>query len=753
MGSRKTYTVSIFTITSLAVLLLMNFSLLDNLHVDHLKKIMKYPVIINVAQFLDHISKYLVNSTFNIALANSDDRGLIEIKSKQVNPVLPKNSEVIGNWSVYTDPTNNFRLSYPPNWKKTVNGDNITFFLASVSNKLLPESINLNVLPSGNVPLSESASLEIIRLKQSKPDFKLVDFRYTTISKNPAYTLVYSYSEGTDMYKVLHTSILAAGKSYSFNFVSNLKTFGNYLSVANKVINSLGIEDSSGQPKIVSTDLPELSVARDPYDIVSDPITDNVYIVNFRSHSISVLDALTNKLLTEIKVGKFPLSISVNPDLGAVYVANSRSNSISVIDSSTNEVVKEIPVGVRPVAVTVDRTEKGIDSLAFAANLDSNSISVIDATRNEIYLPDLPVGKEPSDLAVNEVLNRLYVANRGSNTVSVIDYYITNEGKFNNTNITTIKVQEYPSGIAINPMTNKIYVANYYSNTISVIDGASNGVIDTISVGTNPSSIAVNSATNMLYVTNYGSNTVSIIDGNSDELLKNIDVGSFPIKAYFNPRTDIISVLNIGTQTVSEIKDTSLLAGVTFDVNPSRSGSLDCNGKTISDFDYERYNVGTEVVCRAKPTSDYVFRSWSTDLPIKSGVSPTTSFNSTQYGNVTANFQVPVEVTLPKAYWEQLYLVLISILVPAVVAWSIPAIVGYFNSLKQRKALRSIMEKIMQINNDIREEKQRRSALEDIKSDIIKKLTQGKISETQYDIINNKISEHISEADENDKVP
>jgi len=375
-----------------------------------------------------------------------------------------------------------------------------------------------------------------------------------------------------------------------------------------------------------------------------------MYITNFRSHTVSVVDDLTDKLLTEIKVGRFPLSVSVN--LSTVYVANSRSNSISVIDTSTNEVVKEIPVGSQPVAVLVDSTEKGIDSLAFVANLESNSVSVIDAARNEVYSPALSVGKGPSDLAVNEVINRLYVANRDSDSVSVIDYFISNEGRFKKSTIANIPVQKYPSSIALNPLTNRIYVANYYPNTISVIDGASNTVVDTISVGSNPSSIAINPSKNKIYVANYGSNTVSVIDGATDKLLVNIGVGSFPHRVYYNPKTQIISVLNVGSKTIYQIKDNSLLAGITFNVKPSNSGQLDCNGTAISDVDYQRYTAGSDVICKASPSSDYVFRSWSVNLPLKSGTSPVTSFKTSDYGNVTTNFQVPVQINLPM---EQLY--------------------------------------------------------------------------------------------------
>ena len=103
---------------------------------------------------------------------------------------------------------------------------------------------------------------------------------------------------------------------------------------------------------------------------------------------------------------------------------------------------KDIAVGNRPVTVVVDKIEKGINSLVFVINIDSNSVSVIDATKNVLISPALSVGSEPNSIALNEVTNRLYVVNRGSNTVSVIDYYISTQGKFKNMTIANIQVQK-----------------------------------------------------------------------------------------------------------------------------------------------------------------------------------------------------------------------------------------------------------------------------------------------------------------------
>ncbi len=47
-------------------------------------------------------------------------------------------------------------------------------------------------------------------------------------------------------------------------------------------------------------------------------------------------------------------------------------------------------------------------------------MSVINEATNAV-LATIPVGEEPVDVVVNEYTNRIYVANRGDNTISIID--------------------------------------------------------------------------------------------------------------------------------------------------------------------------------------------------------------------------------------------------------------------------------------------------------------------------------------------
>jgi YVTN family beta-propeller protein len=81
-----------------------------------------------------------------------------------------------------------------------------------------------------------------------------------------------------------------------------------------------------------------------------------------------------------------------------------------------------------------------------------------------------------------------------------------------------------PSSIAINEKTNFVYVANRNSDTVVVIDGTTNKVVDSITVGFSPADVAVNPNTNFIYVTKLDVGTVSVIDGSTNRIIKNMEI-------------------------------------------------------------------------------------------------------------------------------------------------------------------------------------------------------------------------------------
>ncbi len=196
-----------------------------------------------------------------------------------------------------------------------------------------------------------------------------------------------------------------------------------------------------------------------------------------------------------------------------------------------SNVVATIPAGKSPRAVVVDPVTNKI----YVGNRESSDVTVIDGAANTAI--NVKVGSNPVAIAVNSVTNKVYVASKGSNAVWVID------GATNAT--TKVGTGKSPGAAAVNPVTNKIYVTNEGDKNVTVIDGATNQTA-VIGVGINPVDVAVNPATNKIYVVNLNdvkNGTVTVIDGASNTTTT-IDAGMAPGAVAVNSLTNKIYVAN-----------------------------------------------------------------------------------------------------------------------------------------------------------------------------------------------------------------
>jgi len=172
----------------------------------------------------------------------------------------------------------------------------------------------------------------------------------------------------------------------------------------------------------------------------------------------------------------------------------------------------------------------------YVANAGSDSVSVVDAQTNAL-VSTIPVGKHPSALAVNNTTNRAYVANTWSNTLTVIDT-LTDQ------TWSTIATGNSPAGLAINPSTNRIYVSNSKDNSVSVIDTTNHQLVATIAVGLEPLGITINPATNTLYVANSAGGTVSVIDTQTNMISATLPADSSASNAFANPYAVAIDAMS-----------------------------------------------------------------------------------------------------------------------------------------------------------------------------------------------------------------
>ena len=206
----------------------------------------------------------------------------------------------------------------------------------------------------------------------------------------------------------------------------------------------------------------------------------------------------------------------------------------------------------------------------YVANIGSNSVSVIDASTDSVTTI-IPVYSSPYAVAVDPVTNMVYVPNFGSNNLSVIN-------GATNASIGSITTGNQPSNVAVDTATNMVYVTNAASGTVSVFSGASstanigNTMATTITVGSDPQGIAVDTATNTIYVANYGSNNVSIINGATNTVSSTVSVGTGPQGVGVDTQTNTIYVTNYGSNSLSIINGATVGGTVSIPVGSNPYG-------------------------------------------------------------------------------------------------------------------------------------------------------------------------------------
>lgn len=280
------------------------------------------------------------------------------------------------------------------------------------------------------------------------------------------------------------------------------------------------------------------------------------YIGNYSDGTVSVIDTATNAVITTVTVGGAPAGVAVHPDGTRVYITKQGTSDISVIDTATNSVSATISLGgpnVTGIAVSPDGTRAY--AVAYHPVYGLGQIAVINTTTNMEIWPRLTVGGGPNGVAVSPNGTRAYVANQYSGTVSVIDTTTTP-----NTVVATVSVGSgagWPTadaiGIAVNPLGTRVYVTNRDSNKVSVIDTATNAVTATVAAAAGPLGIAINPTGTRAYVTNAGANTLSVIDTATNTVMLTVPVGVYPTGVDVNPMGTMVYVANWSSNNVSII--------------------------------------------------------------------------------------------------------------------------------------------------------------------------------------------------------
>jgi YVTN family beta-propeller protein len=361
----------------------------------------------------------------------------------------------------------------------------------------------------------------------------------------------------------------------------------------------------------------------EPFGIAFDPTNNNVYVANYESNTVSVIDSRSNRITHAISVVRNPNQVAYDPANQEIYVSNSGSTTVSAISSTDNKVVATITTDpVTPLTgeygpfwLTFNPTNNEMYVTNYNFPSPSDTIVAINSTTNTVAAT-ISVGQNPIRLAYDPSNGCIYVADYSSGQISVISP--------SNRVVATISVPGNPDFVGYDPENSEIYVASNNSNQVTAISSTTNTVVATINVGGNPygatydptngemfvsatisnAVYAIRSATNTvaatipannpslpgpytltydpangyLYVSNTNDNkfspsTVSVISA-TNTIIANVPTGAKPDQSIYDPANNNMYVVNQNSDFVTVIDSgNSIVATIGTSTPPPNSGT------------------------------------------------------------------------------------------------------------------------------------------------------------------------------------
>lgn len=381
-----------------------------------------------------------------------------------------------------------------------------------------------------------------------------------TVSPRQTTTLVYQVqnTSGRDMSQMTYfppplTTILSDGTTCNHSLLKN-----------DTCIVMLSLTAPGQQGEMI---LKPLSVCADDGHVCSASDAENrahltignatVYVANFGSNTVSVIDGASNQVVATIPVGSQPRwylngsfnpSAPITPDGTKLYVPNVASGDVSVISTATNSVLTTVPVNSvsSGLVITPDSSKAYIVGAI-------DTVDVI-STASNIVTASISVGLVPLTAAITPNGAKVYVQDQGFGDIAVIS-------TATDTVITVIRVNAFPGVIAMVPDGTKLYVP-FDIGLVDVISTATDAVISQITVGSSsPISVYITPDGSKGYLPNGDASSVSVISTLTDSFIKTIStaVGSVDTvlaitpdgtKGYTAGGGNFVDVISTATDTV-----------------------------------------------------------------------------------------------------------------------------------------------------------------------------------------------------------
>jgi YVTN family beta-propeller protein len=284
-----------------------------------------------------------------------------------------------------------------------------------------------------------------------------------------------------------------------------------------------------------------LQVGTNPTNLAANPVRNEIYVANTQSGTVSVIDAVSNRVVATIPVHRLPSYIDVDPTGHRAYVANSGSNTVSVLDLDKRRQIAAAGTGEQPGVVKVSPDGRSL----VVTNKGSGSVSVFDITPYK----DVASGEPPprlraafsgcpgaGDAAILPDSSKAFVACTAGHQVMAVGLAAAagtwaakqNPALMKDQMLALLDVGKTPVHLAMKPDGGEIFVSNSGSDSVSEIATWTNEVGGTYPIGNKPVAGIVSRDNGTLWVANFGADSIAIYSIDDGRQEGSVRAGSAP---------------------------------------------------------------------------------------------------------------------------------------------------------------------------------------------------------------------------------
>ena len=233
--------------------------------------------------------------------------------------------------------------------------------------------------------------------------------------------------------------------------------------------------------------------------------------------ALAILDPVTNKELGRVPVGTDPHEVAVTPDGTMAFVASPRVG-ISVIDVRTMKEVRRVDPGA--LSAPHDVLYAG-GKLYFTAE-GYKTIGRYDPVANKVEWM-LGIGQDGTHLLVlAKDQQTMWVPNRGSNSVSVIDGVMGGPPRFKTTAIPVPGMT--PEGLDLSPDGRELWTVTRGNGGLTIVDTASRKVVESFDLKLSDANRLKFTPDGKVLILDGGTGTLVVLDSKTRKEIKRLKV-------------------------------------------------------------------------------------------------------------------------------------------------------------------------------------------------------------------------------------